>query len=491
MMKKRKLVDVGIVILTTILLLGSAGSSMAAATNPPNIVFIFADDLGYADLACYGHPYAQTPALDKLATEGARFEQFYVTGITCCPSRTGIMTGLFPARFKKYPADYGFGNRVTITDLLKKRGYQIGHFGKWHMGPETRKVYSIDRFAPGRGKKKNPRGRDAWLFDEAIQFIKNNKSKPFYVNVWGHATHYPVDTHPDLVKRFKQVKVNRKDFSKTMQHKFDECIKLNGNLNTAIQQYLGDVWSLDQNVGRLLKIIDTLGIRKNTIVVFSSDHGPAPVLLGKKKRAKTFSANMLGYAGVFRGGKHQQYEGGVRAPFIIRWPGRIKAGRVDKTNVISGIDWMPTLCRIAGVKNLPKQLDGEDVSDVWLGANRERKKPLFWKTSAPKSSPAMRLGKWKLHLKPRRGDRVELYDLSRDPSESQNIAAKNPKTVARLSAKLKAWVAELPKKYEEKPRTKKEKEKEATQQAKVDCRFPSAPTIRSEINATIGRCHFF
>lgn len=432
----------------------------AAPAQLPNIVFIFADDLGYADLGCYGHPYAKTPSIDQLAKEGTHFTQCYVTGITCCPSRTGFMTGLFPARFQKYPAGHGFGERITITDLLKKRGYRTGHFGKWHIGPETENVYGIDEYASGSGKKRNPRGRDAWLFDEAIQFIQKNADKPFYVNVWGHITHYPVDTHPELVKPFKDVQVNRKDFSKTMQHKFDECLQLGGNLNESMRKYLGDVYSLDMHVERVLKTLDKLGLRNNTIVVFSSDHGPAPVVVGAKKESKEFSANMLGYAGQFRGGKHEQYEGGVRVPFIIRWPGHVKAGHKDTENVISGIDWLPTLCAIAGIKELPKQLDGEDVSDIWLGKSRERTKPLFWKTSAPNSSPAMREGKWKLHLNKRRRKRVELYDLSKDPSESRNIAEQNPKVVAQLSAKLKAWVAELPKSYEKKEKRKKRKKEE-------------------------------
>ena len=120
-----------------VLLILSAGASRAIAERPPNIVFLFADDLGYGDLGCYGHPYARTPAIDQLAREGTRFNQFYVTGVTCNPSRTGLMTGLFPPRYPKYAADFGFGDRVTITELLQKRGYRTGHFGKWHIGPDS------------------------------------------------------------------------------------------------------------------------------------------------------------------------------------------------------------------------------------------------------------------------------------------------------------------------------------------------------------------
>jgi N-acetylgalactosamine-6-sulfatase len=251
-----------LLVLAAAFVMNCADVSNAANAKPPNIVFIFADDLGFSDLGCYGHPYAKTPALDRLAAEGTRFTQFYVTGVTCCPSRTGLMTGLFPARFQKYPAGHGFGGCVTITDLLQKRGYRTGHFGKWHIGPETDGVYGIDEYAGGEKTKGTPRGRDAGLFDEAIKFIKSSSGdKPFYVNIWGHITHYPVNAHPQLVEQFKDVVVSRQDFSKTMQHKFDECLSIGGDLNTCMRHYLGDVYSLDMNVARVLKTIDDLPLR--------------------------------------------------------------------------------------------------------------------------------------------------------------------------------------------------------------------------------------
>ena len=132
-------------LLACLLLIAPSTGTQAADERPPNIVFMFADDLGYGDLGCYGHPYAKTPVLDQLAKEGTRFTQFYVTGVTCNPSRTGLMTGLYPARFPKYAADFGFGDRTTITELLKKRGYRTGHFGKWHIGPDDSDgTYGID-----------------------------------------------------------------------------------------------------------------------------------------------------------------------------------------------------------------------------------------------------------------------------------------------------------------------------------------------------------
>lgn len=440
---------------------GGETSKAASSERPPNIVFLFADDLGWGDLACYGHPYARTPAIDQLAKEGTRFTQFYVTGVTCCPSRTGFMTGLHTARFQKYPADFGFGDRTTITELLKKKGYRTGHFGKWHIGPDAQSgVYGIDTYRSGGKTKGTPRGRDAGLYDSAIEFIKASSDQPFYVNVWGHSTHYPVTVHPDLAAHFNDVTVKREDFSEAMQVKFDECKKAGGDITTAMRQYLGDVWSIDQNVKRLLAVLDEEGLRENTIVVFSSDHGPAPVLLGAKKESKEFSHNMLGYAGEFRGGKHDQFEGGVRAPFIIRWPGRVKEGRVDTESVTSGMDWLPTLCSIAGVDDLPGDLDGEDVSDIWFGQSRERKAPLFWKTSTTGRSASMRKGNWKLHLGQRKSQGPLLYDLSRDPSESKNVAADRPNVLKRMETELNAWMEELPDSYEKTEDSQKKKRKE-------------------------------
>ncbi|NNJ24718.1 sulfatase family protein [Alienimonas chondri] len=429
------------------LLLSPCGVSAADADRPPNVVFLFADDLGYGDLACYGHPYARTPAIDRLASEGTRFEQFYVTGVTCNPSRTGLMTGLFPARFPKYAADFGFGDRVTITELLKDRGYATGHFGKWHIGPDDADgTYGLDTVEV-IGKTRDDDGRDDALYSAAIDFIRSHRDGPFYVNVWGHATHFPVNTPDPLVAEFEDVTVDRDDFSEAMQHKFDESARIDGDLDASMRQYLGDVLQIDRNVGRVLDTLDELGLSENTIVVFSSDHGPAPVALSGKG-VREYSKNMLGYAGPFRGGKHSQYEGGTRVPFIVRWPGRVPAGRVDQDNVGSFIDWMPTLAAIAGVDELPERLDGEDISAAWFGETRDRTKPLYWKTSSPNSGPAVRDGRWKLHLGRKRDGGVQLYDLSVDPSESANLVESHPDVARELTKQTRAWVAELPQDYE-------------------------------------------
>lgn len=413
----------------------------------PNMVFMFADDLGYADLGCYGHPYAKTEYIDQLANEGTRFTQFYVTGVTCNPSRTGLMTGWHPARFRKYAADYGFADRVTITELLKKRGYSTGHFGKWHMGPvDTPGTYGIDEIDTIGKSQDRSLGRDTDLYTEAIKFIRSHKGGPFYVNIWGHATHYAIDTPENLASIFSDVKVERNDFSATMQHKFKESAEIDTNLDESMQQYLGDVYQIDQNVGRVMAVLEELGLAENTIVVFSSDHGPAPVGLASKG-IREFSKNMLGYAGEFRGGKHTQFEGGVRVPFIIRWPEKVKAGHVDSFNVGSFIDWLPTLCSLAGIDALPTGLDGEDISDMWLGATRKRKAPLFWKTSATGGAPSMREGQWKLHLSRKQKGGDQLYNLLSDPSESKNVIDDFPEIATRMRKDVRRWVAELPESY--------------------------------------------
>jgi N-acetylgalactosamine-6-sulfatase len=436
----------------------------------PNVVLILADDLGWGDLACYGHPYAKTPHIDRLAGEGTRFKQFYVTGITCCPSRTGFMTGKFPATFRGYPAGHGFGERITITLLLKQRGYHTGHFGKWHIGAsETPGTYGIDVTPVNSdrgGRKQDSRGRDATLFDDAIRFIEQHRDGPFYVNVWAHSTHYPVDPPQPYVDRFLQITVKVSDFPDPMREKFAAVKAAGGDVHDSMRRYLGDVSALDDCVGRLLARIDELGLRDSTLIVFSSDHGASAIQIetgddgtvsvkrNKKKpnqdnaAADRLRLNMMGDNGDLRGGKHNMYEGGVRVPFIVRWPGRVPARRVDETSVISGIDWLPTLCALAGVRIDASDFDGEDVSAAWLGGQHTRAKALLWKTSNPRAAIAIRDGKWKLIDPNRNRGDVELFDLSTDPGEQTNVAAAQPQVVRALLAKTQAWNARLPTEYD-------------------------------------------
>lgn len=432
-----------------------------AGQGRPNFVFMFADDFGYGDLACYGHPYAKTPHIDRLASQGTRYEQAYAAGQTCNPSRTGLMTSWMPARFPKRTDDFDFGDRVTVTELLKKNGYATGHFGKWHIGMDrSNGVYGIDEnHSGGIPDRFSPNGRDTPIYEKAIDFIRRHKDEPFYVNIWGFTTHSPVASAPNYLAEFNDVKVNRDDFGPYMQSIFDDSIELGGDLDLSMRHYLGNVYAMDLNVKSVLDVLDELGLAENTVVVFSSDQGPArPYGIGihatgpkaKKKNVKEHMENMLGDAGVFRGNKGTVYDGGLRVPFIIRWPGKVKANVVDTENVIGGIDWLPSICKLAGVTDIPDDLDGEDVSDIWLGANRKRTKPLVW-NSGGNPGTAIRDGKWKCYVIEKRGKetgKLELYDILEDPAETKNLALKYPEVAERLSTKIRAWKAELPKTVE-------------------------------------------
>ena len=233
--------------MSLLLLAGNAFAATKLESQQPNIIFILADDMGWGDLHCYGHPYAKTPKLDKLAGEGTRFQQFYATGVTCCPSRTGFMTSWLPARYPIYPVKGGFAERVTITELLHKQGYATGHFGKWHIGPDAKPgTYGIDSMgaddgeASGGGQKKNqpsdsPRGRDAHVFDEAIAFIEafieKHKSGPFYANIWDHIPHNPVNPSQAQIDAFGPLQVDESKFSPLMREKFATCKKLGGDVS--------------------------------------------------------------------------------------------------------------------------------------------------------------------------------------------------------------------------------------------------------------------
>jgi len=421
------------VLLLATLLLAPVGALFATEPSKPNIVFLLADDLGGSDLHCYGHPYSRTPNIDSLARDGTRFTQFYATGATCCPTRTGLMTSKFPATYPTYPANGGFANRVTITELLKKQGYATGHFGKWHIGPEQKPgtygieaINSDDDEQGGTKKKKqaDDRGRDAHIYDDAIEFIEQHKGGPFYVNVWGHISHNPVNPTDALVKRWSSLKVKDSDFPSQMHDKFNDVRQAGGDVDNAMRRYLADVESLDDSVGRLLKRLDELGLSKNTIVVFSTDQGADMTKAGDGG----LRFNQMGFNGALRGGKHTHWEGGVRVPWLVRWPGHVPAGRTDVQSVLSGADWLPTLCAVAGVKINAADFDGEDTSAAWLGkSSHVRTKPLLWKTSSTGSESFIRDGQWKLrHPTRKNGGEVELYDLSTIPPSQRTSPHSTP-----------------------------------------------------------------
>ena len=442
-----------------ILLVATVGVAQThAADSPrvrqPNVIFILADDLGWGDLGCYGHPHIKTPRLDQLARQGTLFTQFYVNGSVCSPTRAAFMTGQFPARhrihghFSGQPQNQGRGmpnwldpSAPFLTRQLKQAGYATAHFGKWHLGsgegaPDPG-AYGFDvyRSFNGNGPKFKGQGdpyfraRSTGLFvDEAIRFIEAHRERPFYVNLWTlvpHAPLHPTDEQMEPYRRFSAGVVPYRG---------------------AEEIYYGTVTAMDAELGRLFDKLDELGLADNTIVVFSSDNGPEDIHI------RNAGHSGVGTAGPFRGRKRSLYEGGVRVPFIVRWPGHVPAGKIDEDSVVSGVDFLPTLCELTGSR-LPAGYrgDGEDTSDILKGTSRPRQAPLMWEwrfriAGYPiHHSPmlSIRDGRWKLLLNPDRS-RVELFDIPHDRMELNNVAAQHPEVVERLAKAALAWQATLP-----------------------------------------------
>lgn len=432
----------------------SRGAGSAVGKGRPNFVFIFADDLGWGDLGCYGNRQIKTPNVDELAREGTLFTQFYVNGSVCSPSRTAIMTGHFPARHKvhghfaaaRQNAARSMPNWLdpgvhTVTRLLQRRGYVTGHFGKWHLGSgqgaPTPGDYGIEEHCTVNSSGPELEGQadpyfraksTTQIVDKAIDFIERNRDKSFYVNVWTlvpHATLHPTDEQMKPYQRYAPRGVPYKG---------------------AKQIYYASVSDLDRQIGRLIRRIDELGLAENTVIAFSSDNGPEDFDIGNAVHSG------IGNAGPFRGRKRSIYEGGVRMPFVVRWRGHTPAGRVDDTSVVAGVDWLPTVCSLAGAE-LPSDLnpDGEDMSQALLGKPKDRARPLLWQWrfrifgDMVHKSPmlAIRQGKWKLLMNPDRG-RIELYDIPGDPTELDNVAGQHPDVVKELSEKLLKWHGTLP-----------------------------------------------
>jgi arylsulfatase A-like enzyme/lysophospholipase L1-like esterase len=460
-------------------------SDNSPTVKQPNVVFILADDLGFGDLGCYGHPYAKTPNIDGLAKSGTRFTRFYATGVTCQPSRTGFMTSRHPRSFERRIGDFGFDGRATITQLLSDNGYATGHFGKWHIGPGASGPtaseknspvpdYGIDKVKVLGSLQDRTKGRDDNTFDATIDFIERHKDEPFYVNVWAHISHFSIPSDTVFAEEFKHLKVDESQFGPYMKaNKFDVCRDEWGlSVDACMKNYLADVWSLDAAIGRLLKKLDQLGLSENTIVVFTSDQGPARNTLNTHKANQvgdTTRANMMGWPQGLRGGKHEMYEGGVRIPFIVRWPGKVPVDAVNGTSILSSLDFLPTLCNLTGTPYDEDQFEGLNVADVWLGGERNPERLLYWK----KQYPTALHGEWKYHVNRRDGD--ELYNLVKDPNETTNVIATHPEQAARMLKSITAWDESLPplsrpttppnrKARRESPQPKKRKEQKSNPQ---------------------------
>lgn len=422
-------------------------------SRAPNFIFILADDLGWGDLGCYGHPFLRTPHLDRLAREGTRFTEFYVNGSVCSPSRAAFMTGQYPARHRMHGhlaaheqnaargmPDWLDPQVPLVTRFLKQAGYATAHFGKWHLGSGDGApgldAYAIDAHrtvnanGPGFECERDPyfRARSTDLIvDEAIRFLERHREQPFFMNLWTlvpHATLHPTQEQLEPYKRFAPGGVP---------------------FPGAQQIYYASVTSLDTALGRLFEKLEELELAENTIVLFSSDNGPEDIHIHNA------SHSGVGSPGPLRGRKRSLYDGGVRVPFIVRWPGHVPAGRLDEKSVVSAVDVLPTVCHLARV-DLPDDYhgDGENVANILQGESRSRQTPLFWEWRfrvhgyPVNHSPrlAVRERDWKLLLNPDRS-RVELYSAD-DRLQIDNVAAAHSEVVERLAGKAIAWQATLP-----------------------------------------------
>ncbi len=449
-----------------------------AAPKTPNIVFFLADDLGQRDLGTYGSTFYETPHLDRLARDGARFTDAYAACPVCSPTRASILTGQWPQRTgitdyigaartpaawkrntKSLPAPYTDRlalNSPTIAKSLKAAGYSTFFAGKWHLGPEGYwpenqgfdvNMGGIDRGGPYGGKQYfspygNPRLPDGpdgehlpdRLASEAAKFIKANRNQPFLVYFPFYSVHTPLMARADLKKKYEE-KRQRLGLTPQWGREGERDVRL-------VQEhavYAGMIEAMDLAVGKVLTALDEHGLRENTLVVFTSDNGGLSTSEGWP------TSNLP-----LRAGKGWMYEGGIREPLIVRWPGVTRPGSVISTPV-SSPDFFPTFLEAAGVKPAPGQvLDGKSLVAVLKGGTIPER-ALFWhyphygnQGGAP--AAAIRRGDWKL-IEWQEDNRVELFNLAHDLGEKTDLTAREPARVAQLTKELRNWQQQVGAKF--------------------------------------------
>jgi arylsulfatase A-like enzyme len=415
------------------------------STRPPNIVIIFADDLGYGDLGVYGHPLIRTPRLDRLAAEGLKLTSFYASAPVCSASRYSLLTGRYAIRAGINGAlmpesTNGLGaDETTIADIVKSAGYRTGMVGKWHLGNRPGYfptehgfdsyfglLYSNDMVRPWvqtdvplwlyRGTRELPGAVDNATLterytEEAVAFIRENKNRPFFLYLAHSMPHVPLGVSPSFAGR-----------------------SANGRYGDVVE-------AIDWSTGRVLDALRDAGVERNTLVIFTSDNGPwmdmPPRMLVDPRIVRTDA----GSAGPLRGSKGTTREGGVRVPFLARWPGHIQAGAVG-TDLATTMDLLPTIAGIVGVQ-LPagRAIDGRDIRPFLEGRATS---PVEWYIyNYGGRVEGVRDRRWKLHLTfPEKGEPVAaLYDLSLDPSERWDVAADHLDVVSRLRERLQQFAA--------------------------------------------------
>lgn len=437
----------------------------ATAADKPNIIFILADDLGWTDLGSFGSDYYQTPHLDQLAKQGMKFTNAYANAPNCAPTRACLLSGQYPPRHGIYTVGSGARGKAqhrkmipapnettlkseyyTLGEAIQDAGYKTAHFGKWHMGGTEQTLPQGQGFPHNRGgfhaghpksyfsPYKNPQLKDGpkgenltdRLSDEVVHFIKHNKAKPFFVYLPYYAVHTPIQPKQDL----------KNQYAAKPKGKYHD--------NPA---YAAMITTMDQGIGRILKTLDELNLSENTLIVFTSDNGG---LGGYREAGLKGGGKSITQQHPLRGGKGMLYEGGIRVPLIVKWPGVTKPGSISHQPVIS-FDFYPTLINIAGGKTKPNQTpDGIDITPLLKNPNTQLKREaLYWhfpgylqltNNGVWRTTPGavIRFGDWKLHEYFEDG-RLELYNLKDDISEQNNLAQTHPDITRKLHTMMKTW----------------------------------------------------
>ena len=443
---------------------GGAGMSStcvgAETSQRPNVVYILADDLGYTDLACFGSQYYETPHLDRMAREGMRMTSAYTCGPNCQPTRAALMSGQYGVRTGIYtvgdierfdwrsrplrPVDNVTEmplDRILLPQAFKTEGYATGHFGKWHLGNEgnhhplkrgfdegfvcLEKHFDFETVPP----QDIPKGvyLADYLTDRAVDFIQRHKKEPFFLYLPHYGVHSPWEAKPELIERFRNK------------------AGVGGHHDPT---YAAMIFSVDESVGRIRKVVQELSLAEKTLIIFTSDNGG----VGGYSREGIKSSREATDNVPLRGGKGMLYEGGIRVPYIACWPGVVPSGR-DSDQPINSVDLYPTLSECAGISSSQGTvLDGTSYLSVLKGEKpTEKRRPLYWhfpgylgaseNTWRTTPAGAIRSGDWKL-IEFFEDGRRELYNLQADIGEKQNLAANHPERVESLMRDLQAWRAE-------------------------------------------------
>ena len=475
--------------LGALLLAGLSPSSIGE--DSPNVILILVDDMGW-DVAALGHPHVKTPHLDRMVEEGRTFENYYVASPVCSPTRVSFMTGIHPSRLGIH--DYlsstlrqnwrrGMPNAldpavVTVNDIAKRAGYLTGHFGKEHIDRDpavTMKDYGVDVSRLYWANSADFRSYSSfYCVDEATEFIDQRGDKPFYINLWFFQMHRPVVASSAQKQVYEGELFPAEDFTGRMRE-YAEMMKesleaaageeaVDGEEATDDEEatdgeeimgseerflnYNGVMTTVDAAIGRLFAHLESEGLADKTLILVTSDNGP------EDYRMQNNAIPGAGSQGRFRGRKRSLYEGGVRLPCIARWPDQIPAGTVDRTTVMSSLDWLPTVCALMG-EELPPNIDGENMLGALKGQPVERARPLIWEFRAEALGPvndaprwATRAGHWKMlwesaDVKEGSPERLELYDLQADPEERNDLAGTQPEVEEALLADIQSFEASL------------------------------------------------